>query len=150
MAGSINFEKLKAALGSSAAQDILDGMNNLLAASIDRLEQAMDAEEVGEKVDPHVTKMIEGVMGQAERLAKLRDPNLGRPALGPGGQTPTALPPSMTETQLTYAVLKRFEELGVPNNAITPEMIESIGKRYSQGVDFNECCDRVAQAALTP
>lgn len=145
MAGAdVNFDKLKDALGARTADEILDGMTQLLELNVDRLESALNREDEADTTDPHVTKMIGDVMSQAERIAKIRMPLLGQP-----DQQPPALPPAYTEAQLTRRVLEHMEALGMSRNAITPEMLEGVAKDVSTGVDLDEAVKRQIRA-LTP
>jgi hypothetical protein len=112
---------------SRDSDTIIDGLGTLLATQANRLDKALESEEVDEKLHPETRKIIESLFDRGVKLAKLLDPKLaaaGAPKFNFNQTTIT----SGTPQALMKAITESFVAQGIPRNQITPEMIMSVFK----------------------
>lgn len=111
---------------SRNSDQIIEGMMMVMQIEAERVKDARQAETDKERIDPEVTRMLNGIFNHGEKLAKLVDPSLraGTPAIetkpamtiGAGG----------TPQEIAGKVLEFLVAQGVPRHAITPEFIMAI------------------------
>lgn len=105
------------------AETIISGLGTLLATQTHRLERGMKNEsENDDKLDPEVTKILNGIFDRGVTLAKLLNPALSKPAVQITNNTLNAGSPQ----QLMAAIVDALEAQGIPRANITPEMIEAV------------------------
>lgn len=108
---------------------IVEGLGTLLAAQTRRLERGMaDEAEYGE-LNPEVSRIMESLFKNGERLAKLVDPKLrAQPRLQVGVQVNGvgAAPALNNAGQGVAAIVAELEARGIPRSQITPEMIANV------------------------
>lgn len=121
------------------ADAVLEGLGELLATQLGRLQRGMDQEEAEEKAElsPAVTTLFDKIFKDGVALAKLIDPMLAKPALQINLQGQQQVPPPVNKQALIAAVVRELEARGVPRDEITPEMVQELLE------------ERAAQAALT-
>lgn len=129
--GNTDGEGLRVAFGTRDSRSILDGMTKIMELNADRIEKAIDSEDVEETgLDPELTKLLDSTFKQGERMAKILDPTL-RP--GPAAQVlinnasgagPAQIE-SATPQQLTATVVHELERQGHSREDITPDMVMS-------------------------
>lgn len=113
------------------ADDIVDGLGELVQRNIKRLQRGMDAEEAFDELDPAVSKLMDSVFTQGERLAKLIDPSK-RTAAGVQvniGAQQAINGPGVTMAdprQLVAGIIKELStKHGIPRDQITPDMVKN-------------------------
>lgn len=105
------------------ADTIISGLGTLLAAQTHRLEAGMKREsDNDDKLDPEVTKILNGVFDRGVVLAKLLNPALTKPTVQINHNTLNAGSPQ----QLMASIVDALEAQGIPRDKITPEMIEAV------------------------
>lgn len=111
--------------GTRDSDTIVAGLAELQALSARRLEKGVRDEELFGELDPEVTKIINQLFTNGEKLAKLVDPTLRNGpqvqvnvggAVGATAQTPN---------QLMGGIIRELEARGVPRSQITPEMVSN-------------------------
>lgn len=122
-------KELAAFFNTRDADTIIDGLGVLVAANARRLERGMAEERVMGDLDSEVTKMMNQVFDQGQKLAKLIDPNLRGGSrvqvnVGAGGQA--AVVAQANPRQLVATVMRELEGRGIPRDKITPEMVEGL------------------------
>lgn len=130
--------RLASFFNSRDSNNVIDGISELLQIQSERVEQALEAEQAavdkaerdGEPVpmpEEITSKMINDLMRNGERFAKLVDPKLSSPKLalqinaGPSQVTAQRIEPSPRE--LAQAA-RELEESGVRRAEMTPKMIQ--------------------------
>jgi len=108
------------------AETIIDGLGNLLAVETKRLEKALADEEMDDKIDPQVTKIINTLFDRGVKLAKLLNPSLVQPKVSLSFTNNTATIQASSASSMMAAVVKELEAQGVPRDKITPEMVEAV------------------------
>lgn len=113
--------------GTRDSDMIIDGMGTLLQLQTRRLEKGVRDEEMYGELDPEVTKIVNQLFHNAEKLAKLVDPNLRSPGVqvNVGGGGSAALQ-AATPNQLLGSIVRELEARGVPRDKITPDMIGNL------------------------
>lgn len=105
------------------ADQIIDGLTNVLAVQADRLSRGVEDEEEYGELDPEVTKIVNSLMTHGNKLAKLINPALNQPQVGvfvgAGGQAAVVPDPK----QVTANIVRELEAQGIPRNKITPDMV---------------------------
>ena len=107
---------------------IIEGLGKLMQGQLSRLAEGQAQEKISGELDPHVTKMSDGLFKQGIQLAKLVDPSLRSAAIavnvgansasvqvGSGQQESTH--------QLASRAIARLEAGGVPRNHITEDLV---------------------------
>lgn len=109
---------------------IIDGMRQLLERNAERLDRELDKEDDKEETNPEVTKLMSTVFGQAEKLAKLIDPTLTKPAVQINGNIvghgANQIGAASNVKELTATVIRQIEAEGVPREEITDEMVFAV------------------------
>lgn len=134
-------DSLIKAFQSRDSEQILAGLGELMKIGVERLEEARTIEKGGDdgpEIHPHVTKMINDLFSQGERLAMLVNPALKHPQ----ASLPPA-PPPVSEKELTRSVLAALEARGISRDAITPELIQDIGALLGEGLQIEPAIDKV-------
>lgn len=117
---------LAAYFGTRDSDTIVEGLAQLQKVGARRLEKGIRDEEMYGELDPEVTKMMNQLFTQGEKLAKLVDPTLRQGpqvqvnvggAVGSGASTPN---------QVMGGIIRELEARGVPRDKITPEMVTSL------------------------
>lgn len=119
--------------GTRNASTIIDGLDKLLKAQVERVEDRLEAEKTSGEMDPELTKEINSVMANGTKLAKLIDPTLaGGPkvqvnvGVGGGGQAHVAVA-AADPKQLMAEIVRTLEvEHGIPRDQITSQHIKGI------------------------
>lgn len=120
--------------GTRDPDTIIDGLAQLQALGARRLEQGVAQEQSFGELDPEVTKIINQLFMQGEKLAKLVDPHRFK---GPsvqvnvGGQVPGIQ--ASTPNQVIGAIVRELESRGIPREKITPEMVSNLLEEMSGG-----------------
>jgi hypothetical protein len=114
--------------GTRDADHIIDGLSQLQALSARRLEKGVAEEDVMGDLNPEVSKIINQMFTQGEKLAKLVDPTRFK---GPSvqvnvGSGNTAALTASTPNQILGSVVRELESRGVSREKITPEMIGNL------------------------
>lgn len=107
---------------------IIEGLGTLLATQTRRLARALDSEDVDEKVNPEVTKIINTLFDRGVKLAKLVNPALaaaGAAKFTINNNSRTAVLAG-TPQALMASVVAELEARGIPRDRITPEMVEML------------------------
>lgn len=111
--------------GTRDSDRIIDGLGKILEVSAERAARGLEAEQLDDKLDPEVTKILNNTFANGVKLAKLVDPTLaaaGAPKVNVlinNGQSQLAARPN----QLTAAAVAALEAQGIAREDITPEMI---------------------------
>ena len=120
---------LAAMFRSRDSDTIIEGLGTLLEKETNRLERAMSDEDLSDKIDPEVTKIINTLFDRGVKLAKLVDPRLAAAGaarinvrLNQQNNAITAASPQA----LMAAVVADLEGRGVPRDQITPEMVKAV------------------------
>lgn len=113
--------------GTRDPDTIIDGLSKLLEVQAGRVQDAVEEESTFEEINPEVTKMINSLFANGEKLAKLLKPELGGKGTQVGvfvqnGRAVTAGSPN----QLLAGVVNELEAQGIPRDQITPEMIKRV------------------------
>jgi len=116
---------LAKAFQSRDSDRIIDGLGSLMAVGVTRTERALNNEEEYDEVDPEVTKMLNQLFQQGEKLAKLVNPALrgGTRVQVNVGANGAAIQ-NGTPNQLVASVIASFEARGIDRKDITPAMIQ--------------------------
>lgn len=114
--------------GTRDADHIIDGMTQLQALAARRLEKGVREEELMGELDPEVTKIINQMFTQGEKLAKLVDPVRFK---GPSvqvnvGTGSTAAMQAATPNQVLGSVVRELEARGFSRDQITPDMVGNL------------------------
>lgn len=129
-------ERLARAFSSRDADQIIDGLGNVLGMQSMRLERVMrDEEEFGEN-DPEVTKIMNSLFSNGAKLAKLINPALNGPGttvnvgVGAGGsaQVTTGNP-----NTIMAQIVRALEEKGIPRSEITSDMVAGVLRAMNGG-----------------
>lgn len=114
--------------GSRNSDQIIAGLNKLLAMNAERVVEARDRESTAEDgLDDKVTRLIDNMINQGVKIAKLVNPALANPKLQiqiglaqvQGGGTPPA-------NQLASAAIAELVRRGHPRESITVDMVEAV------------------------
>ena len=109
--------------GTRDTDTIIAGMGTLLAIQARRAELGMQREsENNDKLDPEVTKILNGVFDRGAKLAELINPALRKPTLQINNNTLNASSPQA----LMASVLDELEKNGIPRDQVTQEMIQAV------------------------
>lgn len=116
---------LAKAFQSRDSERIIDGLGSIMAVGVTRTERALVNEEEYDEVDPEVTKMLNQLFLQGEKLAKLVNPNLrgGARVQVNVGSNGTSVQ-SGTANQMVANILASFEARGINRSDVTPAMIQ--------------------------
>lgn len=108
------------------ADDIIDGLGTILAASTNRLQKATEWEQIDGELSPEVTKMMGQIFDQGVKLAKLLEPQrFGSGAkvqvnVGQGGAASVS---TADPRQFVAAAVRELRQQGIEP---TPEAIQSL------------------------
>lgn len=131
-------KKVASMFGSRDADKIVDAMGILLKKSVRRIERGLEAEELSDdqELSPELTKIINSTMSNAEKLAKLRNPDLagGKPSVVINNQqntmagiTPAGMLAS-SDSSIAPAVaahiINQLEAQGYKREEITEDLIQ--------------------------
>lgn len=107
-------------------------ITNMLASIVskqaERVESVLDAEKFEDGINPEVDKMLNNLFKNGVQLAKLRDPNLGRPLVqinnvhGPNGATKAVA--QADPRGLVAHIVSEIEATGVDRSDITEDMVK--------------------------
>lgn len=101
---------------------IIGAIGALMEASSERLQRGMESEKEFGELDPEVTKLMNQMIGNAMKLAKLVDPSLTKPLVqinnGQGVQ-------GQSQKEITRNIVQMLNATGVKTEDITAEMIEN-------------------------
>lgn len=118
--------RLAAMFNSRNADDILDGLAKVQAASASRMERQLALENDLGDHDPELTKVMAQVFDQGVKLAKLLDPKRFSPGskvavnVGPGGAQGLS---AANPRQLVSGIIQELVNSGIPRESVTQEMI---------------------------
>ncbi len=116
---------LAKAFQSRDSDRIIDGLGSIMAVGVSRAERALIDEEEYSEVDPEVTKMLNQLFQQGEKLAKLVNPNLrGGARVQVNVGTNGASVQSGSANQMVANILASFEARGIDRSQVTPAMIQ--------------------------
>ena len=113
--------------GSRDSNKIIDGLNKLLKMQAERITEARDREATAEDgLDEKVTKLIDNMINQGVKVAKLINPALANPKMQVNiglltGEAKTAPP-----KQLATAAIAELERRGHARENITLPMVEDL------------------------
>lgn len=116
---------------SRDAGQIVDGLGVLMATNVERLEAGLEAERDDGELDPKVSRILEALFDQGQKLAKLLNPLLGV-------KISANLTPSVegvaagNYSALVAGVIAELEAQGIPRAQITSEMITKLLERTQQ------------------
>lgn len=116
--------------GTRDADQIIDGLGQVLKEQTKRFEKGIKSEQVIDELDPEVTRVGNSVFTMGVKLAKLIDPTLNQPGVQVNvgvhnnGMRVASAQLENTPAQIMAAVVAELqEEHGIPLAAITPSMI---------------------------
>lgn len=124
-------EEVARMFGSRDANDIINAMGRLMKLNTERIIEARNNERNSGELDPELTKVISNTMNNAEKLAKLRNPELNGKQGGvtvnnninqslPGG---TGAGSTITPAVAMH-VVAQLEASGVKREDITEELVQ--------------------------
>lgn len=108
---------------------IIDGLGNLLALQVQRLEEGRAIELEDEKISPDVTRLVNTIFDRGVKLAKLVNPALAAassPKVKVSFTQNSATISAANPTQLMAAIVNELESRGVERSQITPEMVRNL------------------------
>jgi hypothetical protein len=127
------------------ADQIIDGLGTLMAAGANRLQEGMRIEGVLGDLDPEVTKMMNQLFSQGEKLAKLVNPNLRggtKVNIGVnGGQVGVQIGNGGGANSLVAGIVRQLEAQGIKREEITPQMIEGLLAGMAEGAKKAEAIE---------
>lgn len=117
------------------ADQVIRGLGDLMAMQIERAEQGRETEQVTGELDPHVTKIIDGLFTKGATLAKiLRPPERGplvQVGIANGVVSPAIGDGAPSEAQLAASAMQKLEAAGWERGDITEEaVIETIERGH--------------------
>ncbi|ANA85780.1 hypothetical protein PBI_WOES_6 [Gordonia phage Woes] len=121
---------------SRNADDVVEMLASVVSKQAERVERKIDDEQfLDSGFDKDIDKMLNNLFKNGATLAKLRNPNLGRPLVqinaGPQAEQAKAIEQADPRA-LAMAVIQELEESGVSRDDITEEMIEEhMQKHYA-------------------
>lgn len=124
-------KRLAQMFGTRDAEGVIDGMSQLLQMQANRLQGALEVEEDNaEGLDPEVSKEIKNTFENAKTLAQLLNPALkGGPKVvnnvSSGNTANTLVVDGATTNQMIGAIVRSFEQQGIPRSQITPDMLNN-------------------------
>lgn len=107
---------------------IINGLQELLAIQVGRIDNAVVQEEIDGKLDPNLTKLLSEAFAQGVKLAKLVNPTLAA-ASAPQMSLTVQTGGQLVQVQaanpkaLIANVVAELEGHGIPRDQITPEMV---------------------------
>ena len=125
-------KKLSEMFKSRNADEVVEGLASIVSKQAERVERRMDEEQFAPGgSDKEIDKQLNALFKNGTQLAKLRNPNLGRPLVqinnGPGTQN-NQIVANADPRALAATVIQEIEATGVRREDITDEMIaEHIG-----------------------
>lgn len=125
-------KKLSDMAQSRDAGVIVDMLASIVAKQADRVDQALTNEQfqdVNEGLDPNIDKMLNNLFKNGTQLAKLRDPNLGRPLVqinNVNGAQPNQLVSNADPRGMISVIVQQLEDKGIDRADITEEMIADV------------------------
>lgn len=126
-------EEVANMFGSRDADKIIDAMGALLKLNTERIQEARSNESSTGELDPELTKIITSTLNNAEKLAKLRNPELN-------GKSPTVT----VNTNINSA------QTGLRDNSITPAVaMHIVSQLEAQGFKREEITEDLIQDYLT-
>ena len=109
------------------SESIVIALSGIAGKNADRLERLLDEEEAFGEYDPAATRLSNQVFSQAEKLAKLIDPNLRGAKVnvnvGTTGPTAVSVESGQDPKQVMAGLIKSLEARGYKRSEITPELI---------------------------
>jgi hypothetical protein len=111
---------------SREPEQIRKGMSAILQVEARRVQDARQAETDKEEISPEVTRMLDRIFSHAERLLKVTDPKLLPAHVQAPGAGETFNWDSASPAQLAKYVTNRLQELGVPKEEITTQIIMDV------------------------
>lgn len=119
---------------------IIDGLGTLMAMQSHRLVKGVKLEEEFGGIDPEVTKIINQMFTNGEKLAKLVDPALRNPNVQVNVSGNAAAIQASTPNQFMATVVKELERRGYRREDITPQMVgellaEMTGKQKPEAIE---------------
>jgi hypothetical protein len=126
-------KNLAAMLQSRDSNQIIDGLGAIVGKQAERLERAMEDEEIFNELSPEVTAMLNATFKNGVTLAKLVDPMLRAGPqvavnVGAGAGMVTA-GMVLTPQQVMSGVIAELEAQGISRSEITPPMVQTILRR---------------------
>lgn len=122
--------KLASMFNTRNADDIIDGLSMIAAASANRLERSMEIEQQLGDVDPEVTKMMGQVFTQGEKLVKLVDParfSTAKVQVNVGQNGSAEVQGGMANPrELVRSVVQSLVQQGYRREDITQDMIQGV------------------------
>jgi hypothetical protein len=121
--------RLAKMFNSRDADDILDGLARVQAATAARMERHLQLENDIGDLDPEVTKMMGQTFDQGVKLAKLLDPKRFAPGakvavnVGNGGAAAIQVG---GERGIVAQIVQQLVQDGIPRDQITSEMIQGV------------------------
>ena len=122
---------------SRNADDVVEMLASVVSKQAERVEKKIDDEKFTDSgFDKDIDKMLNNLFKNGATLAKLRDPNLGRPLVQinanlPAQQKAEAIKQADPRA-LAMGVIEEIEETGIKREDITEEMIEKhIQSKYA-------------------
>lgn len=114
--------------GSRDADKIIDAMAALVALNTERIERGMSNERESDKLDPEVTKVINSTISNAEKLAKLRNPELAAGAktnVVINNQQNAITHGSNIAPAIAATIIERLELEGYDREEITDDLVQN-------------------------
>jgi hypothetical protein len=109
------------------ADAIIEGLGDLLASQMLRLQNGMELEsKKGGDLSPAVTTLFDKIFKDGVTLAKLINPMLAKPALQINVANAGDLPSAGNKQALMAAVIGELEARGVARADITEEMVTGL------------------------
>lgn len=108
---------------SRDAEDIMNGLGEVMARQVGRLESGMASEDFMSELDPEVTKIAALLLTQGVKLAKLRSPELasaGATRINLGFINGAPVSPNAMAAQM----VAQLEADGYTRDQITPELMQ--------------------------
>lgn len=125
-------KKLSELAMSRNADDVVEMLASIVSKQAERVETRMDDEQFLESGhDKEVDKMLNNLFKNGTQLAKLRDPNLGRPLVQINANVQPQLNSQVAQADpraLAAQVIQEIEASGVKREDITEQMIEDYMK----------------------
>lgn len=134
---------------SRNADSIIDGLGALMSVSADRLQRGIETEEEFNELDPQVTKMINQVIGNGIKLAKLIDPSRGKTTVTVNVGDQPALKEGTPRQVTKQVVAAIMEETGLPIESITAEMVGNMMSRMARADKTSEEQKAISGTSVT-
>lgn len=135
---------LATAFKSRDATRIIDGLGSLMAVNVSRLETGLRQEDDSEEgLSPVVSKIIDSLFDQGQKLAKLLNPMLGV-KVNANLQGSIDGVSTGSVSALTAGIIAELEAMGTPREEITTELVMAVLARTAEKQEAIEASSSAA------